>query len=317
MVLCLPLVLGGQAVYEGVMLRSPRHLAIAVRCADNNIAVHTEPVPEHKGFWRLPFVRGVVALYDAVALGLRAMRLALSMALPEEERKVAEPLAFAWQAAAGLALAIGLFVVLPHLLTAQLDLSSRWKGSGLEGVLRLFIFLAFLWFVGRSKEAQRLFAYHGAEHKAVHAFEHFTELTVEGLKPFPPEHPRCGTAFVLLVLLVKVILFAFLPVGGWKGVAFRIAMLPVVAALSFELLRLGASRPLLRWLSLPGLWLQKLTTRRPDDGQLEVALTALNELLRLEGVRINPYGMKGCEPDGKSDEGAENHPHRTPTHRQD
>lgn len=283
----MPLVLGGQAVYEGVMLRSQRYLTIAARCTDNAIAVHTEPIPERKGVWRLPFVRGVVALYDAIALGLRAMRLSLNMALPEEERKVAEPSAFAWQAAAGLALAIGLFVIAPHLITAQLNLSSRWQGSGLEGILRLFVFLAFLWFIGRSKEAQRLFAYHGAEHKAVHAFEHFAPLTVSGLKPFPPEHPRCGTAFILLVLLVKVLLFAFLPMGGWQGVAFRIAMLPVVAALSFELLRLGASHPLLNWLSLPGLWLQKLTTRQPDDQQLEVALAALNELLRLEGVAIH------------------------------
>jgi uncharacterized protein YqhQ len=280
----MPLTIGGQAVYEGVMLRSHRFMALAVRTPNGDIAVHSEPLPERRSFWRLPFLRGVIALYDSLALGLRAMRLALQMALPEEERKVAEPTAFAGQALLGLALALGLFVALPHLLAAKTSLPDKWQISALEGLLRLGIFLVFLRFVGRSEEARRLFAYHGAEHKAVHAFERAADLTVDGLKPFPPEHPRCGTAFVLFVLLVKVILFAFLPIGGWQGVAFRIAMLPVVAGMSFELLRLGALHAWWRWLSLPGLWLQKLTTQEPDEKQLEVALTALQELLRLEGV---------------------------------
>ncbi len=266
------------------MLRSPRYLAIAVRGADGQILVHSEPIQPFQGVWRRPFLRGIVALYDAIALGLRAMRLSLQMALPEEEKSIAEPRTFAWQAVAGLALAIGLFVALPHIITAKLGLPSPWTVSGVEGIVRLLVFLAFLWFVGRSKEAQRLFAYHGAEHKAVHAFEHQVPLKVEDLKPFPPEHPRCGTAFLLFVLVVKVALFAFLPTGGWQGVLLRIAMLPVVAAVSFELLRLGATQSFLRWLAVPGLWLQKLTTRQPDEQQLEVALAALNEILRLEGV---------------------------------
>jgi uncharacterized protein YqhQ len=206
------------------------------------------------------------------------------MGLSEEEKHIAEPHNFAWQAILGLSLAIVLFVALPHLISAQLPMKERWALSGIEGVVRLFVFIAFLWFVSRSKEAQRLFAYHGAEHKAVHAFEHNASLSIDGLKPFPPEHPRCGTAFLLLVLLVKIALFAFLPVGGWQGVLMRIAMLPVVASISFELLRLGATKPIFSWLSLPGLWLQKLTTREPDEQQLEVALAALKELLRLEGL---------------------------------
>lgn len=280
----MPLTIGGQAVYEGVMLRSHRFMALAVRTFKGDIAIHSEPLPQRSSFWRFPLLRGVLALYDALALGLRAMRLALQMALPEEEQKVAEPSAFAGQAFLGLVLALGLFIALPHWLAARSALPDKWQVSLLEGLARLGIFTVFLWFVGRSEEAQRLFAYHGAEHKAVHAFEHAADLTVEGLKPFPPEHPRCGTAFVLFVLLVKVVLFAFLPVGGWQGVAFRIALLPVVAGVSFELLRLGALQGWWRWLSLPGLWLQKLTTREPDEKQLEVALAALNELLRLEGV---------------------------------
>lgn len=288
----MPLVLGGQAVYEGVMLRSPRYLAIAVRTADGQIAVHSEPITPTQGIWRRPFLRGVIALYDAIALGLRAMRLSLQLALPEEEKHLAEPKSFAWQAIAGLSLAILLFVVLPHLLSARLDLTNRWAFSGVEGLVRLVVFLCFLWFVGRSQEARRLFAYHGAEHKAVHAFEHQVPLTVEHLKPFSPEHPRCGTSFLLFVLVVKIVLFAFLPIGGWQGVLFRIVMLPVVAGVSFELLRLGANNPVMKWLAAPGLWLQKLTTRQPDEHQLEVALAALNEVLRLEGVTTQPSQFK-------------------------
>ena len=283
----MPLVLGGQAVYEGVMLRSHNHMTIAVRTEAGEIALHSETLNQRPKALRLPFVRGVVALYDAIALGLRGLRLSLLMGLSEEEKHIAEPHNFAWQAILGLSLAIALFVALPHLISAQLPMKERWALSGIEGIVRFFVFIAFLWFVGRSKEAQRLFAYHGAEHKAVHAFEQKAPLSVEGLKPFSPQHPRCGTSFLLFVLLVKIILFAFLPVGGWQGVLMRIAMLPVVASVSFELLRLGATKPIFSWLSLPGIWLQKLTTREPDEQQLEVALVALKELLRLEGIPVH------------------------------
>lgn len=269
------------------MLRSPNFMAIAVRTPKGEIALYSEPLTPHRNFWKYPFLRGVVALYDAVVLGLRSLRLSMQMALPEEEKHVAEPNRFAWQAFSGLFLAVALFVIIPHIVSAQITVSDRWVFSGLEGIVRFFVFILFLWFVGRSKEAQRIFAYHGAEHKAVHAFEHNSDLSVDGLKPFPPQHPRCGTAFLIFVLLVKVVLFAFLPIGGWLGVLTRIAMLPVVASVSFELLRLGATTPFLSWLSLPGIWLQKLTTREPDEQQLEVAIAALKEILRLEGIQVH------------------------------
>ncbi len=281
------LVLGGQSVYEGVMLRSQNHMVIAVRTPKSEIVLHSERLMPRDRFWSLPFIRGIVAFYDAIALGLHSFRLALQMALPEKERSVAEPSKFALQVISGFSIAIALFVVLPHLVSARLELSSRFVLSGFEGAIRFAVFIAFIWLVGQSEEAKRLFAYHGAEHKAVHAFERNSYLSVGGLKPFPPEHPRCGTSFLLFVLLVKVLLFAFLPVGGWQGVLSRIAMLPVVASLSFELLRLGATNPSLNWLSLPGIWLQKLTTREPDEQQLEVALAALKEVLRLEGIQVH------------------------------
>ncbi len=283
----MPLVLGGQAVYEGVMLRSPNFLTIAVRTSKGEISLYSEPLKPRQKFWRYPFLRGVIALYDAVALGLRSLRLSMQMALPEEEKHVAEPHHFAWQAFLGLFLAIALFVALPHIASAQIPMNDRWMLSGFEGIVRLFVFILFLWFVGRSKEAQRIFAYHGAEHKAVHAFEHNCDLSVDKLKPFPPQHPRCGTSFLIFILAVKIVLFALLPIGGWQGVLTRILMLPVVASVSFELLRLGATKPFLSWLSLPGIWLQKLTTREPDEQQLEVALAVLREVLRLEGVQVH------------------------------
>ncbi|MCS7264582.1 MAG: DUF1385 domain-containing protein [Armatimonadetes bacterium] len=280
------LVLGGQAVYEGIMLRSQRYMALAVRTTNGEISLYSEPLPTRSHLWKLPFLRGLVAFYDAIALGLRSLRLSLQMALPEEERDVAEPSKFALQALTGFSIAIFLFVILPHLISARIELSDRFALSGFEGLVRFVVFIAFVWFVGQTKEAKRIFAYHGAEHKAVHAFEKNAPISPEGLKPFPPEHPRCGTAFLLFVLLVKVLLFAFLPVGGWQGVLARIAMLPIVASVSFELLRLGATNPLLNWLSLPGIWLQKLTTAEPDEQQLEVAIEALKEVLRLEGIQV-------------------------------
>lgn len=278
--------LGGQAVYEGVMLRSHNYMAIAVRAPNGEIALHSETLPSRSKFWRLPFIRGVVAFYDAIALGMRSLRLSLQMALPEDDKPIAEPSKFALQAIAGLSIAIALFVALPHIVSAKLGITDKFALSSFEGVLRFAVFVAFIWVIGQTEEVKRLFAYHGAEHKAVHAFEKNADLSVEGLKPFPPEHPRCGTAFLLFVFLVKVLVFAFLPVGGWQGVLARIAMLPVVASLSFELLRLGATSPLLSWLSLPGIWLQKLTTREPDEQQLKVAIAALKEVLRLEGVSV-------------------------------
>lgn len=269
------------------MLRSWRHFVVAVRAPDGSIAVHSEQLPERAPLVRLPLLRGVVALYDALALGVRAIRLSLQMALPSEAHKVTEPKAFAAQVAVAFALALSLFVALPHLVAAAVaSAGTRWQVSAIEGAVRLGVFLTYLWLLGRSPEVQRWFAYHGAEHKAVHALEHGAPLTVSGLKPFPPEHPRCGTAFLLLVLVVKVAVFAFLPVGGWEGVVLRVAALPLVAGLSFEVLRLGAQHGGWRWLSLPGLWLQKLTTREPDERQLEVALAALQELVRLEGAAV-------------------------------
>lgn len=283
----MPLMLGGQAVYEGVMLRSQNYMAIAVRTPKGDIALHSEPLSPRSKIWKFPLLRGLVAFYDAIALGMRSLRLSLQMALPEEEKNVAEPQNFALQALLGFSLAIGLFVVLPHLVSAKLGFNDRFALSTFEGFFRIVVFIAFIWAVGQTKEAKRLFAYHGAEHKAVHAFERNAPLySIDSLKPFPPEHPRCGTAFLLFVLLVKVILFTFLPIGGWQGVLARIVMLPVVASLSFELLRLGATKPLLKWISLPGIWLQKLTTRQPDEQQLEVALFALREVLQLEGAKV-------------------------------
>ncbi len=268
------------------MLRSPNFMVIAVRTPKGEIALYSEPLKPRQRFWRYPFLRGVIALYDAIVLGLRGLRLSMQIALPEEEKQIAEPDRFAWQAFSGLFLAVALFVALPHIVSSQIPMSNRWMFSGVEGVVRFFVFILFLWFVGLSKEAQRIFAYHGAEHKAVHAFEHNRNLSVEELKPFPPQHPRCGTAFLIFVLLVKIVLFAFLPVGGWLGVLTRIAMLPIVASVSFELLRLGATKSFLSWLSLPGIWLQKLTTREPDEQQLEVAIAALKEILQLEGLQV-------------------------------
>ncbi len=272
------------------MIRSHRFLVVAVRARDGAIVTDLEPVAPRSRWMRLPFIRGGWALYDSLALGLRAMRKSLEMVLPEEEKSVASPASFAMQSVLGLSVTVILLIVLPHLVATRLPAAATWQVSLLEGAVRLGIFLAFIYCLAFSEDIARLFRYHGAEHKAVHAYEHGRTDRVEDLIAFPPEHPRCGTAFLLIVLLVKIFLFALLPAGGVKGILMRLAMLPVVAAVSFEVLWLSAMVRSLWWLSLPGLWLQKLTTRQPTRDQLEVAWTAVQRILAAEGYPSATYG---------------------------
>ena len=276
---------GGQAVIEGVMMRGPEVMATAVRRPDGSIICQVDPaIPPSRRYPFLgwPIIRGAVSLYDSVALGLKALVFSTNMAAEAEGEKVTAG-EMSLTMLLGLAIAIGLFIIAPTVLIgyARRFLPNRSIVFNLvEGLVRLAIFLGYLAAITRMEDIQRVFAYHGAEHQVILAYEASPDhtVTVEAARPLPTLHPRCGTSFLLFVVVVSIVLFSFFGWPSlWARIAIRLALLPVVAGLSYEIIRAsGRSRsPLLAAAIAPGLWLQRMTTRRPDDGQLEVAMAAL------------------------------------------
>ncbi|MBR4151801.1 MAG: DUF1385 domain-containing protein [Selenomonadaceae bacterium] len=275
-----PLV-GGQAVIEGVMMRGFGKVATAVREPDGNINVQVKPVSsitERFPILKLPFLRGAVTLFESLILGMKSLSFSAQTAGEEDEQLTDKELIGTIILAIGLACV--LFIAIPtfaakffHTLTDDpiiLNLA--------EGFLRLIIFLAYLFAISQMKDIQRVFQYHGAEHKTIFCYEADLPLTVENVKKFPRLHPRCGTAFLLIVMLVSIFVFAFL---GWpdllERILSRIILLPLVAGISYEIIRFSArsGNSFVKLATLPGLWLQYLTTREPDDSMIEVAIKSL------------------------------------------
>lgn len=272
---------GGQAVIEGVMMRGPHFVATAVREPSGEISVKKERVSslsQRYPILKKPMFRGVLALGESLVLGLKSLSYSAQRAGEEGEelsnREIMMTMLFS------LGLAVVLFVIIPTAAAKYLhgSLSDPFWLNLAEGALRMAIFLAYIYGISRMKEIQRVFQYHGAEHKTIHAYEAGVDLTVENVQKYSTLHPRCGTAFLLVVMVVSIVMFAFL---GWPDlwirILSRIALLPVVAGVSYEIIRFaGRSRGgIVRWAILPGLWLQKITTRQPDDDQVEVAIQAL------------------------------------------
>ena len=282
-----PVQYGGQALIEGVMMRGPKEIAIAVRLPDGEIEVtkqEIKPWSTHP-FWKLPLVRGFAALVDSLVIGTKALMFSANRAAGEED---GEELSF-WEMALTVVLALGfglvLFVGLPtgtaHLLKAKVP--GVVLQNLLEGAIRLVVFFAYITIISRMKDIQRVFQYHGAEHKAIYTHEAGLELSVENARPFTTLHPRCGTSFLLIVVVVSIFVFAFLGLNPlWWRILSRIVLMPLVAGVDYEILKFSAKHldsPYWRWLIGPGLLLQKLTTREPDDQQMEVALAALRGVL--------------------------------------
>lgn len=290
---------GGQAVIEGVMMRGSRYMAVAVRAPDGHIELHTEALtsPIYTGrLGRLPFVRGLALLWDALGLGTKALIWSANVAMPDEEKGNSEN-PFESGSALGLiifslVLAVAFFFVLPLVIVHRLD---RWITSDLvsnlvEGGIRLGILVGYIAAIGRMEDVKRVFAYHGAEHKTINAYEAGAPLTPASVRRFSLVHPRCGTGFLLVVVVVSVLLFAFLgrPSFLWR-VTSRVLLIPVVAGVSYEIIRWSARhfhRRLVRWLIAPSLMLQRLTTREPTDDMLEVAIAALQTVLEREGQAV-------------------------------
>lgn len=282
---------GGQAVIEGVMMRGPDTRAIAVRKPDGTIVVDVKPVSsliKKYPFLKWPIVRGVVALIEAMVLGIQALTYSANQAAGEEEDEKLSAKEIVFTIAFALGLAILLFVVLPvaaaHLF--QNYVQGAFNQNLLEGLFRIAIFLAYIIGIGRLADIKRVFQYHGAEHKVINAYEAGDQLTVERVQRYTVFHPRCGTSFILIVLVIKIFLFSLLGEQVlWWRILSRILLLPVVAGISYELLKLAgkyADNFVCSILNAPGMFIQKITTGPPEDGQVEVAIAAF-EAVRKEG----------------------------------
>ncbi|MCW5875754.1 MAG: DUF1385 domain-containing protein [Anaerolineales bacterium] len=280
---------GGQAVIEGVMMRGRTHMAIAMRAPDGEIALHSEALgPIYSSRWaRIPFLRGLVLLWDALGLGSRALTISANLQTGEDEKLEGWQLTLTMLTSFGIA--IGLFFLLPAGLGQFLDdlLGLPPLASALvEGLLRLAILIGYLTIIGRLPEITRVYGYHGAEHKTIHAYEAGVPLTPREVAKFPREHPRCGTAFLLSVVVLSILVFAFLgPMPLLMRMGVRLLLIPLLASLAYEYLRITArhiGNPLVRLLVTPNLALQRLTTREPDEAMLEVGIAAFKEMKRLE-----------------------------------
>jgi len=288
---------GGQAVIEGVMMRSPNSMAIAVRRPNGEIVVKRERLnffSEKKFFSKLPLVRGIINLLSALVLGVKALNFSANQSLEEEKEVSSWTMGLTFTFA--LCFGISLFFLLPLFLTKWLRFAIPMiSTSGIlfnlvDGIIRLLIFLAYLWAISFFKEIRRIFQYHGAEHKSIFAFEYGEVLIPERVKAFSYLHPRCGTSFLLIVMVVSILVFALIPHHlsfGYKVVS-RVVFIPLIAGLAYEIIRFADKKRENRGIQYfikPGLWLQRLTAREPSEDQIEVALRALHEVLELEGRR--------------------------------
>jgi uncharacterized protein YqhQ len=280
--------MGGQAVVEGVMMRGERTWAIAVRTPEGTIEVVTHDAPTWAQRWsKLPLVRGVMSLGESMALGFKALTWSANRQVPEEEQLSSR--AMGWTIGVALALFTGVFIVLPAVaangLGDLLGASGTWFHVA-EGVLRLAIFLGYLLAIGRLPDVKRVFQYHGAEHKAIAAYENGAELTAESAQRFGTEHVRCGTNFLLTVMVVTILVYSFVGRPGWLLlVASRVVLIPLIAGLSYEVIRFAAKHMDRRWVRAamkPGLLLQRLTTRQPSLDQVQVAVASLRAVLTAE-----------------------------------
>jgi hypothetical protein len=280
---------GGQAVIDGVMMRGQKAMVTAVRRPNGGVDMNIQSLASFYTGWmrRTPLIRGVIVLIEALVLGIKALLYSANVSLEEEEEKISGGLV--WVVVAGsIVLAVALFFIAPLLLTKLLDpyIHSSLVFNLIEGLIRIAIFILYLKLVTLVPSIKQVFAYHGAEHKAVNAYEAGVPLEVEATKEYDTAHRRCGTSFLFAVLIIAILVFALIGRPSlWLMVLARILLLPAIAAIGYEVIHFGAghaSNIIVRAFTAPGLWLQALTTRQPDDSQLEVALSALRKVAELD-----------------------------------
>jgi uncharacterized protein YqhQ len=295
---------GGQAVLEGVMMRSPHAWGIAVRKPSGEIATHSEPLERlsEKHKWMAwPVVRGVITLGHAMTLGFRALRFSANVALDEiqpsedrEQKKTKKIEISGWLAAVNIIISVGFFIFmykfLPLLAATELKRVNPIFGERIifnlvDGVIRIALFLLFIWGTSLMRDIRRVYQYHGAEHKTVFAFENHDPLSTSAVQKYTTYHPRCGTSFLMTVMIISILVYTLVPaVTFWGRFIARIALLPVISGLSYEIIRFAAKHrgSLFALMTAPGLWLQRITTQPPSDDQVQCAITALDEAMALE-----------------------------------
>jgi len=291
---------GGQAVLEGVMMRSPHAWAIACRKPSGEISVHSEPLErlseKHKWMgW--PVVRGVITLGHAMSLGFRALKFSANTALDElmPEKTENKKLEISgWMAAVNIVFSLGFFIFmykfLPLVAATELKrvnpiFAEQIVFNLVDGVIRIGLFLLFIWGVSLFKDIRRVYEYHGAEHKTVYAFENGDPLEIPAVQKYTTYHPRCGTSFLMTVMIISILVYTLVPVTTfWARFGIRIALLPVIAGVSYEIIRFAAKHrgSLFAVMTAPGLWLQRVTTQPPSDDQAQCAIVALNQAMELE-----------------------------------
>jgi uncharacterized protein YqhQ len=281
---------GGQAVVEGVMMRGSDHWAVAVREPTGSVYLEShaiDSVASRHPIWRKPFFRGIIVLGQSLSIGIRALMIASNHAVAEEEQLSSRQMGVSLTIA--LVAFIAIFILGPTTLFAWAE--HRVDANGVlvniaEGVFRVALFVGYLWVIGRTRDIQRVFEYHGAEHKTIAAYEHDEDLVPDRIERFPKEHVRCGTNFLIIVMIITIFVFTLFGTPGllWRLVS-RVIAIPIIAGIAYEALRLGARyprSPVVRAMMAPGIWLQKITTREPDVGQIEVAVSSFKEVLRRE-----------------------------------
>jgi uncharacterized protein YqhQ len=289
---------GGQAVIEGVMMRGSQTLSVAVRNPAGAIVVHTEPLDARiygGAVARIPFIRGLTLLWDALGLGIKSLMFSAEVALEEEKEEGAGNVfegPMQWGTVIiSMSFAVALFFVLPVFLTGAVERllglpETQFVSNLIEGIIRLLLLVGYIWVIGLVPDIERLFGYHGAEHKTINAYEAGAELTPASVDRFPLEHPRCGTAFLLTVVIISILVFSFLPPLSLPvRILSRILLLPVVAGIAYEFIRFTArhqDKLLIRLITKPNLALQRLTTRPPDEGMLAVAIAAFEHMMAFE-----------------------------------
>src|SRR5512141_68871 len=285
---------GGQALLEGVLMRGRSAIGVALRHPDGSIVAASESLNSilHRNrFARAPFFRGLVLLYETLVIGTRWLMRSGSVQAEGEGQEMGRG-AIALTLIITLGLAIGLFVLLPLFLAGAATQATLGPGQTLvahlvEGLIRVVIFVGYLLLVSRFGDIQRTFQYHGAEHMTIHALEHEDPLTVESVRKYPTAHQRCGTEFLVIFIILSILMFSLLAGQNiWISILGRVALVPVIAAIAYELLRFGAryrQHWWIRWLYMPGIWLQSITTKQPDDGMIEVAIASMREALAANG----------------------------------
>jgi uncharacterized protein YqhQ len=295
--------IGGQALLEGLLMMGPENIAIAVRKPDGEIVLDKKPLPEKTPITKIPFIRGSVNLFRQMVVGVKALMYSADFVELEDEadKKPSKIDAFIertfkdkgkdaviyFSVIIALAMSIGLFILLPNVLAGLVNLKKEGSGVILynlfEGVIRILIFLAYIYLATKLNDIKRVWMYHGAEHKTIHCYENGDELTVENVRKYSTHHPRCGTSFLFLVMIVSIIVFSFL---GWHNALLnallRLLMIPVVAGVAYEILRFAGRHTdwlVMRIVNAPGMLFQYLTTREPDDSMIEVAIVAMENVI--------------------------------------